>query len=327
MTPPSPMPDELRRTLEPMPASEREALERTWDALGRTPPPTPPLDVEATWKAVRARIELQPAPAGQARPDRPPRARPSRPRPTRWRGPVAAGAVFLALVAIGLLVGRQPIRVAAAPGTTQVAELPDGSTVELNSGSTLAYPRRFAAWPGLSDDRRVVRLEGEAFFEVVRSDRPFVVETFNARVEVLGTRFNVRARPDEPAPATRVTLGSGRVRVHSAEAEGSVVLAATGQTTRVARTIEAPTPVDPAHAFAWREGGLFLSEQPLTALFKELERRYAVPIKWDTPATREPTLTLFYPQPVSLETVLDDVCTANGLRYHHTPRGYAIVTR
>lgn len=66
--------------------------------------------------------------------------------------------------------------------------LPDGSIVVLNSGSQIKYPLAFA-----SDERRV-KLEGEAFFDVTKNaEQPFIIETKDAEVKVLGTSFNVNA--------------------------------------------------------------------------------------------------------------------------------------
>jgi ferric-dicitrate binding protein FerR (iron transport regulator) len=64
--------------------------------------------------------------------------------------------------------------------------LPDGSTVWLNANSTLEYPE------SLAGRRRMVRLEGEALFEVVKdAGKPFLVQSGGLDVEVTGTRFLV----------------------------------------------------------------------------------------------------------------------------------------
>src|SRR5690606_4549797 len=74
----------------------------------------------------------------------------------------------------------------------QFIKLPDGSTVLLNTGSTLDFPEAFDA------QTREVRLSGEAFFNI-REDqaRPFVVHTGALKTTVLGTSFNVKAYEGE----------------------------------------------------------------------------------------------------------------------------------
>lgn len=69
-------------------------------------------------------------------------------------------------------------------GYTYTVCLADGSRVILNAGSELRYPTQFA------DSVRAVELEGEAFFEVAKSDVPFIVKSGEVQVQVYGTRFN-----------------------------------------------------------------------------------------------------------------------------------------
>jgi len=70
--------------------------------------------------------------------------------------------------------------------------LTDGTKVWLNSETKIRYPGRFG------NLRREVYLEGEAFFEVARnSGRPFIVHASELDVKVLGTKFNIKAYPDE----------------------------------------------------------------------------------------------------------------------------------
>ena len=89
------------------------------------------------------------------------------------------------------------------PGQRASLTLPDGTSVELNSGSTLEYPAVFAR------GERRVRVEGEAMFDVAKvADKPFYVETFAYDVKVLGTRFNVESDEDRGVFSTALMEGS-----------------------------------------------------------------------------------------------------------------------
>ena len=69
---------------------------------------------------------------------------------------------------------------------TLVTTLEDGSVVYLNQQTSIEYPVHF------EKDRRRVSMQGDAFFEISKNrERPFFIETANARIEVLGTAFNV----------------------------------------------------------------------------------------------------------------------------------------
>lgn len=91
-------------------------------------------------------------------------------------------------------------------GTWSVVNLPDGSKVWLNAGSSLKYPTQF------NDKQRVVSMQGEAYFEV-ESDKehPFIVKTKELTVEATGTAFNVNAYTSDNV--TAVTLVKGKVAV------------------------------------------------------------------------------------------------------------------
>lgn len=90
--------------------------------------------------------------------------------------------------------------------------LADGSRVWLNASSAIKYPVHF------DSARREVFLSGEAFFEVADcSKKPFIVQTKDMQIEVLGTSFNLMAYPDDGfAEATLVT---GQLKVKTAHHE------------------------------------------------------------------------------------------------------------
>lgn len=88
-------------------------------------------------------------------------------------------------------------------------QLPDGTQVNLEQGSTLDYPDRF------SEGTREIYLNGEAFFEVKKEEgRPFIVHGKFLRITVLGTSFNVDTHG---ADEERVVVVSGSVKVQVSE--------------------------------------------------------------------------------------------------------------
>jgi ferric-dicitrate binding protein FerR (iron transport regulator) len=95
----------------------------------------------------------------------------------------------------------------AAFGTRSALKLSDGTSVWLNSGSSIKYPDRFIG------NKRTVYLKGEAYFEV-ESDlkRPFIVETSSLSVKATGTKFNVSGYTS--ADVAEVTLVCGKVEVN-----------------------------------------------------------------------------------------------------------------
>jgi ferric-dicitrate binding protein FerR (iron transport regulator) len=190
----------------------------------------------------------------------------------------------------------------------------------LNYGSTLRYARRFGT-------ERVVHLAGEAFFDVEAEERPFIVETFNARVRVLGTRFNVRAWQQSLAPGTSVTVASGRVALVPADRPTQAVTLAPGQAHRIAREVHTPAMPDTAtvaQATAWRAGDLVYKGEWLGVIFEDIERRFAITVGVRSPALLTTDVTLAVRNPTDAESVIRDLCIALNLNYRATSGGYEI---
>jgi ferric-dicitrate binding protein FerR (iron transport regulator) len=94
-----------------------------------------------------------------------------------------------------------------ANGKYQVA-LPDGSKVWLNVASSMRIPVAFV------EGERNVDMRGEAYFDVAPDkDHPFTVDAGIGRDSVLGTKFNVRAYPDEHRFSTSVSEGLVKVNL------------------------------------------------------------------------------------------------------------------
>ncbi len=333
------IPDALHDRLQAEGPDDRAALETLWRRLGDVDPtPGDAPDLAEEWNALQDRRpeatrgtapEASSLPQnGQASTASSRRTRaPSRPRRSRrWTRGVGALA-FVLIVAVGALwIWRQPVTVSAAAGQQRTATLPDGSTVELNSGTTLQYRRGFQSWPLVSADRRAVQLRGEAFFTVEDGNRPFVVETATATITVEGTRFNVRSRTAVDS-STAVTLADGRVRVTpQSQPANAVVLDREGETSRVhSSRATPPKAVDLKSALAWRSNGFAATEEPLVRVLHELEQRYDTSIHIHDSVNRpRAALSLYYPKPTPLTTILRDLCTALDLNFRPTSGGYEI---
>jgi len=108
-----------------------------------------------------------------------------------------------------LAVKKQTTRVEVPYGSKSRVVLPDGSVVNLNSGSSLTY-----SISEFDSVNRSVFLIGEGFFNVAKNaERPFYVTTHGMKLKVLGTTFNVKAYPDENTE--EATLVSGKVEIYS----------------------------------------------------------------------------------------------------------------
>ena len=153
-------------------------------------------------------------------------------------------------------------------GVKSKFKLADGTQVWLNSGSTLMFAESFGK-------KRNVRLEGEAYLEVTKSNRPFVVETPYGNVEVKGTSFNVKAYNNE---AFVTTLTEGKVEVRDEE---NKVLLNPGEQAIQNDGILYVKNVNPYRFTSWKDGVLILKQDSLPSVMKKLERWYNVKITMD----------------------------------------------
>lgn len=144
--------------------------------------------------------------------------------------------------------------------------LSDSSTVLLNAGSTLRYPKIFAA------GQREIELEGEAFFEVTRDEkRPFTVKSGAVDVSVLGTSFNIKNFVEEPI---EITVATGLVKVKSI-LNDSILLKPNQQVRFEKSTGLSPVSlVNAAQVAAWKKGTLVFTNRNLGEIAKQLERHY-----------------------------------------------------
>ena len=163
--------------------------------------------------------------------------------------------------------------------------LADGTSVKLNADSKLSFPDKF-----IGKERRV-RLEGEALFHVAKdSEHPFIVETENGEIEVLGTVFNVNAYPDEEFVQT--TLVEGKVAFQGAGMLDALVITPGEQVTYDKETREADVAkVDTEIYTAWAEGKWIIEGERLENIMKQLARWYDVKVFYQNPQVKDLVFT------------------------------------
>ncbi len=133
-----------------------------------------------------------------------------------------AAAITILLVSSFLLyyyISKPGNIVVTAKAGNMEQVLPDGSVVSLHKGSQITYPSSF------SSNTRNVELKGEAYFKVTHDKtKPFIVASGDARVEVLGTQFNVNTK--SASGNMEVILTTGKVSVYyQGKTQANVVLA------------------------------------------------------------------------------------------------------
>jgi ferric-dicitrate binding protein FerR (iron transport regulator) len=156
-------------------------------------------------------------------------------------------------------------------GVKGYVKLPDGSTVWLNSASRIEYPDKFLG------STREIDISGEAFFDVVSNpNKPMIVSTNkNFKVEVLGTKFNIRSYENDTEAQTTLFSGSIKLTRRLPSSGREVTTLLRPKESFVLRDYMAPVLIkqsDTSKQVAWKEGKLLFDSTPMLEVIKKLER-------------------------------------------------------
>ena len=157
--------------------------------------------------------------------------------------------------------------------------LSDGTQVWINSGSRLVYAPQFTG------DTREVFLEGEAYFEVAKdASKPFYVRTDAFTINVLGTKFNVKAYKDDMEYTTVLVEGKVSMRVQDQFFSKDVILAPNQKLTLMKGQDDFQrSNVDETGFYTnWIYGYLEFKNAHLSDVLKSIQRYYNIDIELNT---------------------------------------------
>lgn len=176
-----------------------------------------------------------------------------------WAGSAAAAAIIAIVFLLnGMLTGQKYQNDQLAAQKTQ---LPDNSTVSLKANTSLQYSRN------LLDGTRTVDLKGEAFFEVTKG-KTFKVNFPGGKLQVLGTKFNIRSYNHEFG---QVDCYEGSVKL---EVLNKTVVLSKGQAIRYnSTTVEGPFNFDVQEAMKIPDETYKWTNRPLSEVLTFISSR------------------------------------------------------
>ncbi|MEI8046121.1 MAG: FecR domain-containing protein [Bacteroidota bacterium] len=187
-----------------------------------------------------------------------------------------AASVTILLAASFLLYFyiSKPANIVITAQATNIEQiLPDSSVVSLHAGSQIIFPAEFAS------NKRNVELKGEAYFKVAHDKtKPFIVSSGDARVEVLGTQFNVNTHSS--VDKMEVVLTSGKVSVYYKGKLRDKVLLLPGEKAELISTqkqIRKSANTDPNY-MSWKTRVLIFDNETLAQVLSTLQNVYQKPI-------------------------------------------------
>jgi transmembrane sensor len=248
---------------------EHEKLVQTLKSIWKSPAPTlPESDLSQLWRDTAAKAGILPQ------------------RKRRKISPflrlLPYAAFLLAAILIPLTIwkispfssNQTPVpeltQIVVNPGEQKDLTLPDGAEVKLDAGSSFEYPQEFPA------DIREVYLSGEGLFNVPSDPgRPFLIHANGALIQVVGTRFNVRAWQKNKTVEVAVSDGKVSLRPES-DGQNNAVVVEAGQISIIAegRPPSEPRSVDIEKYLGWLNKEADFVDVPLNEILFQLERWY-----------------------------------------------------
>jgi transmembrane sensor len=243
---------------------------------------------------------------------------------------IAAALVLVALVGAGIFLYKfsHPAtvfrdaasvenssiqKIANNTNSATVHRLSDGSVISLYPGGIIEFPRVFSV------ERRDIRLVGEAFFDVAKEkNRPFIINTGDVTIRVLGTSFNVKAY--RGSKQITVAVKTGKVSVYDSNKKAvneeiiltpnQEVVYNTENANFLKKLVEDPQIIlEKPTLFEMEHDGT-----PVDKIFKVLEENYGIDIVYDAQVLSACTLTTSMDEEGLYERI-EIICQAIGAQY------------
>ena len=236
--------------------------------------------------------------------------------------------IFMASLA--LLLFRVPEKetvfyreVVVAKGEQLQVLMQDGTRIWLNADSRLVYPDNFNGM------ERVVKLEGEAYFEVAKNrEKPFRVELEAVDILVTGTSFDIKAYPEDSLIQT--CLAEGAIQLHNKvlaqENRLSMKPGEVAWLSKYSGACRVDTTDDAGSFSAWKGDRLVFKKTPLREVLKVLERKFDRIFEVENPALYRYTYTITFHHE-SLREILEGMQRITPVYFRQADDRYIVCSR
>ena len=236
--------------------------------------------------------------------------------PLKWSR-IAASLVLIGSLSFAIIfLAQSPKKsitvmnsLATKVGEMKTITLSDGTKISLGSKSILRYPVKF------EENERSIQLDGEAYFEVSKNPhKPFVVNTNDLSVKVLGTHFNVNASKNQVF--TTVSLLEGKVEVNLNDDQDGAYTLKPGEELSVNRNnLQVfQRKLDSVSVLGWMTKTLVFSNDKLSDAAVKIENMYGVKLVFADQATADTRLYAQFNND-KLDDVLEIICSTGNLIY------------
>jgi len=233
-----------------------------------------------------------------------------------------AAVLLLGFAVQKIFFVNKPLRTfASGTSVPSPLTLSDGSEIILNAVSQVKYPEKFGS------HSREVYFWGEAFFEIASDPaRPFVIESGDARIRVLGTSFNVKAYPG--SGITEVVVNSGTVLFYHVDKNdnmlGKLILrkGEKGTFNSFTRKLSKLLNND-LNFMSWKTGILVFNETSLDKVLQVVGKKYGITFHISDPELSRLKLTATFDNE-SLGSVLEVLRLVHKLQFSNNGKDYLV---
>jgi ferric-dicitrate binding protein FerR (iron transport regulator) len=200
----------------------------------------------------------------------------------------------------------QMLSILNSNGSTIVQTLADGSIVYVGNSSTFEYPKAF------SKDERKVALKGQAYFDIARNpQKPFIIETKDAYIQVLGTAFNVKSYSES---RFELIVERGKVKVSLKKDPNISQTVTAGERMVIDNSNLVKSTWHDDGSLAWRMGKMQFKDETLQNIVNVVNRNYGSHITIADQQTAARRLTVTFEEN-SIDTITELVCVTLNIEY------------
>ncbi len=189
--------------------------------------------------------------------------------------------------------------------STLVKTLGDGSIIYISKNSNFMFPAEF------SDESRLVKLEGEAFFDIQADpDKPFIIDAGESMIEVIGTAFTVKTTPGS---GMEVVVDRGKVKVSLKKQPDKSELAIAGEKVMTSGSELVKSSASSPGVQGWYKQRMHFKDESLTNILNVLNRNFNAKLVTATPNVGNKRLTVTFDNHESVEMMTELICLSLNL--------------
>ncbi|MES2559092.1 MAG: FecR domain-containing protein [Bacteroidota bacterium] len=232
---------------------------------------------------------------------------------------IAASLLIVSLLGLTFYVlNKQPLapeKTVAARNQSISEQLADGSTVTLNKQSKLTLLQ------GFNSKQRKLRLEGEAYFEVIHDvGKPFTIDAGGIEITDIGTAFNVQANRESDSVIVHVT--EGIVNLATPDTNFQLVATQTALFIRSQRTLNILPSFDQNNT-AYHSKKFRFKAQKLHNVLQTINQVYDQPITLNNALLSDCLITVDFMNETP-ETIASIISETLGISYRKTETGFEL---